>query len=144
MCRQTYLEGKDRSSCYLYFCEDCLSHWSDRARKKALKSPLVAEKREVKGAGAYPHAERNHLKCARAAWDHISALVFQHLFLENNTYLGKEHSSGWSRVSAPIDKCTFKHHILSWMCYHRWPHGTYRCSRRQGGGVLEWSINGSC
>lgn len=122
----------------------CLSHW--HKRKKALKSSSVAEKPEVKGAGAFPHAE-NHLKCAQAAWDYISALVFQHLFLEKNpkTLISAKNTvvdeAGCPLLLTNVHSSTMLSHACANM---RWPHGTYWCSGRQGGGVLEWSINGRC
>lgn len=74
----------------------------------------MGEKQEVKGARVYPPAERNHLWCAPAVWDHISALVFQHLLLKNNTYLNEEHR--WSWVPPPFDECAFMHHTVSHAC----------------------------
>lgn len=75
----------------------------------------MGEKQEVKGARVYPPAERNHLYCAPAAWDHISALVFVHLFSKNNTYLSEDTNeagvrSYWQmRIHAP--------HGLACLCY---------------------------
>lgn len=38
----------------------------------------------------------------RAAWDHISALVFPHLFSKNTTCLNEEYNCRWSRMSTRV------------------------------------------
>lgn len=67
----------------------------------------------------------------RAAWDHISALVFPHLFSKNTTCLNEEYNCRWSRMSTRVDKCTFVcRGSLAWALFEHFPKTEVR-----GGGL---------
>lgn len=67
----------------------------------------------------------------RAAWDHISALVFPHLFSKNTTCLNEEYNCRWSRMSTRVDKCTFVcRGSLAWALFEHFP----KTEVREGGG----------
>lgn len=67
----------------------------------------------------------------RAAWDHISALVFPHLFSKNTTCLNEEYNCRWSRMSTRVDKCTFAcRGRLAWALFEHFP----KTEMREGGG----------
>lgn len=73
----------------------------------------------------------------RAAWDHISALVFPHLFSKNTTCLNEEYNCRWSRMSTRVTNAHLRAAAGS-----REPFLSIFQKPRWGGGDSEWSISG--